>query len=530
MDRGLYSQQMRVSLKLKSVLILSFVVMLVTMSGGWFYLRSAQTWMHRSAQEHAERMAQTLGVAAQHDLEARRDAPLQRLAGDLLRDESVLYVALMDAEGTLLASASREGGGTRWSWLAALPPTVSSMSETYDHYTVLARPVVVPTPQQPAGRMVGAVRLVQDHSRMRGALARARQRLLATAAAIILCAIPLGYLLVWRIIVLPVRRLARSAGQLAEGDFDARAGFRGNDEIGELAFAFDTMACQVSRMRQELVCANERLEQKVQQRTEQLQQANGRLREEMAEKEDFLRAVSHDLNAPLRNIAGIVTMILMKWRDELPEEVVARLQRIQANADVDMSLISELLELSRVKTRPMKRRVVDMRALVEDLGRTFDHELKARGIELHIAADMPELYVERARMRQVFQNLLDNAIKYMHRPTGGLIEVSCRFAEGMHCFRVRDNGPGVAAEDHRKIFYVFRRSDGAPAEAAPGKGVGLALVKSVVSNYGGRAWVESEPGKGAAFHVALEAHCTQTPDTPQPALASAAATGNGGGK
>ena len=287
---------------------------------------------------------------------------------------------------------------------------------------------------------------------------------------------------------------------------------RHTDEIGQLGNAFDTMAGELARMRDELLEANEQLERKVNERTEELQVANGRLRSEMTEKEEFLRAVSHDLNAPLRNVAGMATMIVMKWRDQLPEEVLARLQRIQANVDIEASLIGELLELSRIRTRPQKRQVVDLDRLIYGVAETFDFELKSRGIDLEIAPGMPVLYVEPTRLRKVFQNLIDNAIKYMHRPQGGWIRIGYRRTKRSHEFTVADNGPGIAAAERERIFCVFRRADSAAAAEVQGKGVGLALVRSVVSNYDGRAWVESELAEGSTFHVALDVENTRPPE------------------
>jgi len=246
-------------------------------------------------------------------------------------------------------------------------------------------------------------------------------------------------------------------------------------------------------------------------RTAELEVANRRLREEMAEKEHFLRAVSHDLNAPLRNIAGMATMIMTNWRHELPEEVLARLQRIQSNVDAETSLIGELLELSRIRSRPQKRQVVAMGAMLADLARTFEFELRNRSIELHVAQTMPSLYVEKNRIREVFQNLIDNAVKYMDKPQGGQITVGYEPAGEFHRFSVADNGPGIPADQQDGIFCVFRRAAGPSACRVEGKGVGLAVVKSVVSNYDGLAWVESVPGRGATFYVTLSARNTQPP-------------------
>ncbi len=340
-------------------------------------------------------------------------------------------------------------------------------------------------------------------------LAGVQQEVALAAAAIILFSIPLGHLLVWRVIVSPIRMLLRATRRLANGDFSARTQTRRNDEIGQLAASFDSMAEKLSASRQQLRRINESLEKKVAERTCELERINTRLREEMADKEEFLRAVSHDLNAPLRNIAGMATMISGKYAKDLPADALARLERIQVNVRAETELINELLELSRIKTRPEAREYVDFAELLEELRSAFEYELKSKHIRLEILLPMPRLYVERNRMRQVFQNLIDNAVKYMGRRADARIEIGYEQVDDMHQFYVSDNGPGIAPEDQDRIFRVFRRAKS--AADVPGKGVGLAWVKSVVSNYEGRVWVSSEPGVGSTFFVSLYVRCTQGP-------------------
>ena len=210
-------------------------------------------------------------------------------------------------------------------------------------------------------------------------------------------------------------------------------------------------------------------------------------------------------------ILSMATLITMKWRDELPEEVLARLGRIQANVDVETGMIQELLELSRIKTQPESRTFLDFGTLMQELADSFEYELKAQNIHLEVAPGMPRLYVEKNRMRQVFQNLLDNAIKYIgHRPNAR-IQIQYERRDEMHVFSVADNGPGIPAEDHERIFHVFRRSPSTATAAVTGKGVGLAVVKTVVANYEGRVWVQSAPGNGSTFYVALSVFSTEGP-------------------
>lgn len=522
MSEGRTTRHLRIGLQLKSAVVLTLIVLGVTAAGGWFYFDTARKSLRSSDQRHAARLAKVLGMAGQYDLRrAGRDSLLRDLVDDLLRMDNVRYVALVDAQGLVVASACGDADQEQWASLVNLPVAVSTTRQLTEDTLILTRPIITRNVSWYKERLVGAVRIVFDTRGTTAKLKSVQRRMAAVAGVIVLCGIPVGYLGVWRLMLRPLRRLVAVTGRLARGDFRARSKIRRNDEIGSLAQAFDSMTGKLARMRDELLEANEQLERKVAERTEELQVANLRLRSEMSEKEEFLRAVSHDLNAPLRNVAGMATMVMIKWRDELPEEVIARLQRIQANVDEETALIGELLELSRIRTRPQKRQVVEMGELLGGLAETFDYELKSRGIELEIADGMPRLYVEKNRIRKVFQNLIDNAIKYMHRPEGGWIRIDYRRCKRMHEFSVSDNGPGIPEDQHEKVFCIFRRAENAAAADVQGKGVGLAAVRTAVSNYDGRAWVQSEPDRGATFFVALGIDNTQPPEDASGECASA---------
>lgn len=499
----------RVGLQVKAVMILAFLVLGTTWAGGWVYYSYVCKWLKQSEFTQAERLADALSLSSATPLADSNRSALQRLARDFLNNENVLYVAFIDANGQDVLAASRGARGQGAQPLVPEPPTLSYTRPATDNCLVIARPVL--SSSQQGKTFVGAVRLTFDTSVMDRQLRMAHRTMLLLACCIMVATIPIGYLLVWRVLVLPVRRLMTVTHRLAEGDFTARAQATHNDEIGHLAESFNAMSQQLDVQRQQLLAANEQLETKVRQRTAQLNSANERLRGEMAEKEDFLRAVSHDLNAPLRNIAGMATMVMMKWRDELPEEVIARLQRIQANVDAETELITELLELSRIKTQPQSRERTAMGDVMEHIRSSLEYDLRQKNIDLVIQPGMPTLYVERNRMRQIFQNLADNAIKYMGDRKDARIEIGYECREGEHIFHVADNGPGIAPEDQQKIFYVFRRATSAAASKIPGKGVGLATVKSIVSNYEGRVWVQSELGVGSTFHVSLACRCTEVP-------------------
>jgi signal transduction histidine kinase len=151
---------------------------------------------------------------------------------------------------------------------------------------------------------------------------------------------------------------------------------------------------------------------------------------------------------------------------------------------------------------------VNVAAVLEQVRSSFEFELRTKNIELRIVPDLPELYIEANHVRQVFQNLVDNAIKYMGDRQDGRIGISWDADERHYIFHVADNGVGIAEDDCQRIFVVFRRAATAPPNTT-GKGVGLAGVSAIAGRYDGRAWVTSELGRGSIFHVAFsKERCT----------------------
>lgn len=344
--------------------------------------------------------------------------------------------------------------------------------------------------------------------------------------------LPIIMILVRRILY-PVRQLVAATRQIAAGNLDAEVAIHRPDTIGALARSFNEMTLrikaqkeQLARANEELAAANRDLEQRIRQRTMQLVQANQKLNSEAAEKEDFLRAVSHDLNAPLRNIAGMANMLIIKYRDSLTEDALYRLERIKKNTEVETDLIGELLELSRLKTRRQKMEPIDLQPLLDEVAGLFENDLRNSGIQLIFDTPLPAICAERSRFRQIFQNLIDNAIKYMGTgaidPTTGQprreIHIGCYLHKSQPEFYVSDTGMGIEPQDADKVFFVFRRGRQRTTQAIAGRGVGLASVKSIIEMYGGTIRLRSTPQQGSTFYFTIDPQYLRsgiftTPDT-----------------
>ena len=235
------------------------------------------------------------------------------------------------------------------------------------------------------------------------------------------------------------------------------------------------------------------LEQRVRERTEQLEVANREL-------EAFAYSVSHDLRAPLRALDGFSAAILEDFGSLLPPQGQRYLKTIRQSSQRMRALIDDLLDFSHLNRRPLNLSPVDSNQLVhsalEDLGFPFaDRKVTLRLSELPACKGDPSL------LKQVWVNLLSNALKFTRRRDRALVEVGCEVGTDENIFFVRDNGTGFDMRYAEKLFGVFQRLH--QPEDYEGTGVGLAVVQRIVHRHGGRVWAEAVVDQGATFHVAL---------------------------
>ncbi len=147
--------------------------------------------------------------------------------------------------------------------------------------------------------------------------------------------------------------------------------------------------------------------------------------------------------------------------------------------------------------------MIETSALISEIEEMFESDLRDRQIAFIVDTPLPILHGERSRFRQLFQNLIDNAIKYMSDGPVREIHVGCQVHPTEAEFYVRDTGMGIDVEDQTKVFYVFRRGKNSATRNIPGKGVGLSSVKSIVETYSGSIRVESQLGSGSTFKFTI---------------------------
>ena len=504
--RSYYRQVMaRMGLQAKLIVGCSLVIAISLSASCWMYLSQGRAATKQHAASQAIQMAQTLAMASETTLKRGDHAELDRVAREMLKNLDLAAVGFFDATGQVLSVASRDPDLDR-THLAFLKlpasPTkqlmrpIETRTPTLGDFAMVTAPVLLaPDAANPQGRRLGGFVTVCLGERTLQVQQRQIQALQVLIGLLTLAVtVPLVYALVHRVFE-PIRTLVDATNRIAAGDLTARVAIDRTDVIGELARSYNEMINQVKDHQ-------DTLEQTVQQRTAELETTNQRLSDEIAEKEDFIRAVSHDLNAPLRNIAGMATTLLNKHAAKFDADVVHRLERIQKNVEVESDLINELLELSRIKTTRQKMEIVDVDAMAHELGEVFENDLKTRGIALIFDTRLPVIHGERSRLRQVFQNLLDNAIKYMGDGPVKQIHIGAAVTPREARFYVRDTGLGIDADDIGQVFHIFRRGKNV-TQGVSGKGVGLANVKSIIETYSGRIWVESVRGSGSTFKFTI---------------------------
>ncbi len=267
-----------------------------------------------------------------------------------------------------------------------------------------------------------------------------------------------------------------------------------SDDMAVLLTASDISAQKIhERQIREL---NRQLEGKV----EQVSDVNREL-------EAFSYSVSHDLRAPLRHIAGFADKLGRHIGDQADDKSSHYLEVISGSARRMSALIDDLLVYSRLGRSALRLQMVDVQSMVNDIRSMLDSNAHTENPEHRIHWDighLPVVIADENMLRQVWLNVLGNAVKYSANVEPARVSVDYEMQDdGSHLFHITDNGAGFDMQYANKLFGVFQRLH-APSEFT-GTGIGLASVRRVLSRHGGRIWAESEPGKGASFHFTLPA-------------------------
>jgi two-component system OmpR family sensor kinase/two-component system sensor histidine kinase BaeS len=359
---------------------------------------------------------------------------------------SLERLLLADIEGQVLADSQAELVGERLSTAE------------------LALGVPIEVDGQPVGILLAPAAGDIHQSLEAEFLREVNRSLLWAGLAAGLVALVLGLLLA-RQLTAPLRALIQAAHRLAGGDVPQVA-VRSGDEIGELGQAFNQMARSLAR--QETLRRN------------------------------LMADIAHELRTPLTVIRGDLEALLDGVFAPTPEALAS----LQEEALLLARLIDDLRALAQAEAGQLRleREPANLADLLHSVVAGFDLQAKHQGqdLVLDVPADLPAVAVDPQRMRQVVANLVSNALR--HAPQSGRVLVSAWQQAAEVGISVVDDGPGIPPEDLAHVFDRFWRGQGRRTE---GSGLGLAIARELVRAHGGRIWVESQLGRGSAFHVAL---------------------------
>jgi len=274
-----------------------------------------------------------------------------------------------------------------------------------------------------------------------------------------------------------------------------------NSELLQLTLELEE---RVAQRTEDIRKLNEQLESRVKKRTAELQAANEEL-------EAFTYSVSHDLRAPLRHVDGFSKLLVENHRAELSPHAQECVATIRDSVLQMGMLIDNLLNLARVGRKQLSIEVTGLNSLVEEVRADLQCSNPDRVIEWKVDT-LPFVECDPGLMKQVFVNLLNNAVKFTRPRTAAVIEVGAVGQDEHAIVFVRDNGVGFSMKYANKLFGVFQRLH--RAEDFEGTGVGLATVQRIIHKHGGRIWAEAELDKGATFYFTLGSSDDPQPEKP----------------
>jgi PAS domain S-box-containing protein len=226
-----------------------------------------------------------------------------------------------------------------------------------------------------------------------------------------------------------------------------------------------------------------------------------RVRERTAELESFSYTIAHDLRAPLRAVHRYSDLLREDYGGLLDEQGLDFLRRMAEGAERMDRMIEDLLSYSRVSRADIKLAPVSVGAILTEIRFEMGRELEARHCDLAGEGELPEVLGDRLLLKQALSNLISNAVKFVGPGVAPVVRVSVDLDPRLARIRVRDNGIGIDARYHDRIFKMFERLSA--GDEFPGTGVGLAIVKKAVERMNGAIGLESEPGRGSCFWIQL---------------------------
>ena len=474
-----------------AVLMLIFIVGLVTRQRSFLLERARERTLHQ---------AELLAASAVPQLTTNDLAGLSEVVDSLSRDPTVRFAMVTDGRGLILGHTDPKHSGEylrdEVSRQRLGQPARSGIVYQGQDMVESIAPVLI------ENSLLGWAWVAAD-------LRENNQQIAAVTHAGILIvglAVATGILfalLLAASITRQLRLLLDGADRLAHDNFDQPVPLVSFNEVGVLTRGFnramrklrsDRVAIEQAQaeLKAEVV-ERRRAEQELQSANQAIQRANDNLRE-------FAHVASHDLQEPLRSVAGFSELLRRRYKGKLDQQADEFIEFINAGTVRMQNLIRALLEYSRATASGADpARPIDSAAALRAALDNLNTAIQSTGASIQ-TLDLPTVNAHEIALVQLFQNLISNAIKYSREHP--LIQISAQREDDYWKFAVADNGIGIDPHDQKLIFHIFKRVHG---DEYPGSGIGLAICSRIVERYGGRIWVEGAPGQGSTFFFSLPA-------------------------
>jgi signal transduction histidine kinase len=277
------------------------------------------------------------------------------------------------------------------------------------------------------------------------------------------------------------------------------------DEDMQLLIALATQATisiNNARLYQQVRHHAEELETRIGERTKELRQLNQQLEQASRHKSEFLANMSHELRTPMNAIIGFTKLVMRRSKEQLPQKQYENLQKSLSSAEHLLTLINQILDLSKIEAGRLEVYAgrFHLQTVLEECIRTVEPMIKQESVELSsdVAVDLPDLYSDRDKLKQIVLNLLSNAIKFTER---GQIRLAAKGDKDWIAINVADTGPGIPRDRFDFIFEEFRQMDGGATRQHGGTGLGLSISRHLAHLLGGDIFVDSVVGQGSTFTI-----------------------------
>lgn len=297
----------------------------------------------------------------------------------------------------------------------------------------------------------------------------------------------------------PLKQIEVAAHQIAAGDYKVNLSHSSKDEVGEVAKAFNVMSTRLLEARNLLENKNQELEENLfltRKQKQDLEKVNKEL-------DDFVHTVSHDLRSPLMGIMNYGAVLNSRYKDQLDESARKCIQGVCLGVERLSDMIDDLLALTRIARVQNPYERVDIKDVIKTALDRLDYRIERAGAEIKCPENFPEIICDKIKITEAFLNLIGNAIKFSSHGNieHPVIEIGFYEKGDMVEFFVKDNGIGIDVRDHEKVFEIFQRVD--TEGLYEGTGAGLAIVKTIINDHGGKIWIDSTAGNGAAVRFVL---------------------------